>query len=98
MEAIEQTMAVAAVLALLFGTLWWLRRRALAGVTLSGKRGGPRLELREHLALGPQQVLHLVQCGRHTLLLATSPAGCVLIERVPIEKTESEIRSGEADR
>jgi len=83
----EQTMAVAAVLALLSGTLWWLRRRALPGVALPGKRGGRRLELLERLALAPQQVLYLVRYEDHALLLASSPAGCALIERVPLERT-----------
>jgi len=99
METIEQTMAVAAVLALLFGTLWWLRRRGLAGVALPGKHGGRRLESLEHLALGPQQVLHLVRLQDHALLLASSPAGCVLIERVPVERIDNrEMRAGGVDR
>lgn len=75
-------MAVAAVLALLVGTLWWLRRRGLAGAMLPGRRGGRRLESLERLALGPAQVLHLVRVENHTLLLASSPSGCVLLERI----------------
>jgi hypothetical protein len=38
----------------------------------------------DRLALGPQQVLHLVRLCDHALLLASSPAGCVLVERVPL--------------
>jgi flagellar biogenesis protein FliO len=94
MEAIGQTTAVAAVLALLAGTFWWLRRRGLAGVAWPGKRGGRRLESLERLALGPQQVLHLVRFEDHTLLLASSPAGWVLIERID----NGEVRAPEVDR
>jgi len=95
----EQTMAVAAVLALLSGTLWWLRRRALPGVALPAKRGGRRLELLERLALAPQQVLYLVRFDDHALLLASSPTGCSLIERVPTEGIGDRlIRAGEDDR
>jgi len=99
MEAIGQTMAVAAVLALLAATLWWLRRRGRDGAASPGKRGGRRLESLERLALGPQQVLHLVRSRDHALLLAFSPAACVLIERVPMERIDHrEVPAGEVDR
>jgi len=99
MEVIEQTMAVAAVLALLLGTLWWLRRRGLAAVGLRRKRGRRRMETLERLALGPQQTLHLVRLQGRVLLLASSPAGCALIERVPLESIDRpEIQSGEVGR
>jgi len=81
MEAIGQATAVTAVLALLLGVLFWLRRRGLAAVVLPGRHGARRLESIERLALGPQQVLHVVRFQNHTLLLACSPGGCVLIER-----------------
>ena len=84
MEPIEQAVAVGFVLVLLCGTLWWLRRRGLAGVPLVKRRSGRALEHLDRLALGPQQVLHLVRLCDHALLLASSPAGCVLVERVPL--------------
>ncbi len=81
MEAIQQTGAVAAVLALLFLTLWWLRRRGLAGITLGRKASARRMENLERLPLGPQHALHLVRLGESALLIASSPAGCTLIHR-----------------
>ena len=86
MEAIRETGAVAAVLALLLLTLWWLRRRGLTGVTLAGVTLGRRtavrrLESLERLALGPQHALHLVRLGGSALLISSSAAGCTLIHR-----------------
>ena len=81
MEAIRQTGAVAAVLALLLLTLWWLRRRGLTGVTLGRKTSVRRLESLERLPLGPQHALHLVRLGGSALLISTSAAGCSLIHR-----------------
>ena len=79
MEAIQQIAAIAGVLALLLATLWWLRQRGFAAVSLRKKTGGRRLEYVERLALGPQQTLHLVRVGDTELLLASSPAGCTLV-------------------
>ena len=99
MEVIEQTMAAAAVLALLLGILWWLRRRGLAAVALSGRCRGRQMEALDRLALGPQQTLHLVRVQDRTLLLASSQAGCVLIERLPIDRIAGrEIPSSEVAR
>jgi len=79
MEAIQQITAVAGVLALLVGTLWWLRRHGFTTANLGKKAGGRRLECVERLSLGPQQTLHLVRLGNTALLLASSPAGCSLV-------------------
>jgi flagellar biogenesis protein FliO len=81
MEAIQETGAVAAVLALLLLTLWWLRRRGLTGVTLGRRTAVRRLESLERLALGPQHALHLVRLGGSALLISSSSAGCALIHR-----------------
>ncbi len=81
MEVIQQTGAVAAVLALLLLTLWWLRRRGLAGMALGRKPLARRMESLERLALGPQHALHLVRLGGSALLISTSPTGCALIHR-----------------
>jgi flagellar biosynthetic protein FliO len=94
MEAIEQTMAVAGVLALLLGALWWLRRRGLASPAFPGRRAARRLQTLERAALGPGQFLHLVRIEDRILLLASSPAGCVLIERVAAADPAG-IRTGE---
>ena len=84
MEVMQQIASAGAVLALLLGTLWWLRRRgfavpALAGLS-PGRRTARRLECMERVALGPQQTLHLVRIGDRALLLASSPAGCTLLQ------------------
>ena len=81
MEVIQQTGAVAAVLALLLLTLWWLRKRGLTGVTLGRKAAVRRLESLERLPLGPQHALHLVRLGGSALLISSSAAGCALIHR-----------------
>jgi flagellar biogenesis protein FliO len=81
MEAIQQMGAVAAVLALLLLTLWWLRRRGLAGMTMGRKSAARRLENLERLPRGPQHALHLVRLGGSALLISASPAGCALIHR-----------------
>jgi flagellar biosynthetic protein FliO len=83
MEVLEQMMAVALVLLLLGGTLWWLRRRGFAGLALPRRHGERRMECLERLPLGPQHTLHLVRVGKSELLLASSPSGCALVEALP---------------
>lgn len=91
MEAIQQMAAVAVVLLLLGATLWVLRRRGFAGVTLGKKATERRIECLERLPLGPHHTLHLVRVGETELLLAISPSGCSLVERFAH-------RNGEAGR
>jgi flagellar biogenesis protein FliO len=88
MDEIGQVAAVALVLALLAVTLWWLRRRGIAGVLPAGVRPGGvfkikkaarRLECMERLPLGPHHTLHLVRLGETALLVASSPGGCSLV-------------------
>jgi flagellar biogenesis protein FliO len=85
METIQQTGAVVLVLALLPLTLWWVRRRGLAGMAgglpLVRKASPRNLESLERLALGPQHTLHLVRLGGTALLISASPAGCALLHR-----------------
>ena len=89
MEVMQQTAAVAGVLLLLGGTLWWLRRRGFAGLALGKKSSVRRLECLERLPLGPQHTLHLVRLGETALLLATSSAGCALVQSFPCRETEA---------
>jgi flagellar biogenesis protein FliO len=91
METVQQTGAVALVLALLLGTLWWLRRRGIASLAagLTARRGSARrLEAIERLTLGPQHTLHLVRMDRAALLISASPSGCALIHRT--DRSDSE--------
>jgi flagellar biosynthetic protein FliO len=80
MEALQQTSAVAGVLLLLIGTLWWLRRRGMAIPTMGRSSARRRMECLERVALGPQQTLHLVRVGDRALLVAASAAGCSLLQ------------------
>jgi hypothetical protein len=89
MDGIGQMAAVAGVLALLAGTLWWLRGGGLAGVLPARRPPGRRLECLERLPLSPQHTLHLVRLGETTLLLASSPGGCALVESFPPGLIES---------
>ncbi len=83
MEWIGQMGAVGLVLALLAATLWWLRRRGIAGILRPRSAAGRRMECLERLPLGPQHTLHLVRLGGRTMLVAASPAGCALVESFP---------------
>ena len=79
MEPIREVLAVGAVLLLLAASLWWLRRKGIAGRL----PGGPRkhtLQAVERLMLGPQHSLHLVRGAGRALLVATSPAGSSVLE------------------
>jgi flagellar biogenesis protein FliO len=82
MDVLQQIAAVTVVLALLAATLWRLRRRGFAGLPLVRKPAGRRLEHLERLPLSPQHTLHLVRLGDRALVVASSPAGCALLERL----------------
>jgi flagellar biogenesis protein FliO len=81
MEYGEHLMAAAAVPGALGAVLWWLRRRGWAAAR--PRAAVRRLQSMERLALAPQHTLHLVRVGEEALLVACSPAGCTLLDRVP---------------
>ena len=83
-----QLAAVAGVLTLLGLTLGILRRRGLAGLTMTKNKPARRLECLERLPLGPHHTLHLVRMGETALLVASSPGGCSLVQSVPPETLE----------
>ena len=75
-------LATGAVLAMLGAVLWYARKRGwVSGAT--GRRTERQLETLERLALGPHHSLHLVRVGEEALVVACSPAGCALLDRVP---------------
>lgn len=80
MELIRQTLAVGGVLLLLAASLWWLRRKGLAGIRPARSGRQRTLEAVERLALGPQHSLHLVRLSGRGLLVGISPAGCAVLE------------------
>ena len=82
MDLLQQTAAVAFVLTLLGGSLYFLRRRGYAVSALGRRGGGRRLECVERVALGPQQTLHLVRLGDRALVVAASPSGCALLQEL----------------
>ena len=82
MEILSQMLSVAAVLAMLGGALWWLRRKGMAQFAPIGARrkAGRRLELIERLPLTPQHSLHLVRIVDKAVLIALSPSGCTVLD------------------
>lgn len=82
MDAIQPMLAVLFVLALLGGTLYWLRSKGIARFGVQGlSRGGERrMQSIERLPLTAQHSLHLVSVGGRTLLIAVSPGGCSLLD------------------
>jgi flagellar biosynthetic protein FliO len=75
-----QMAAVVGVLTLLLLILWFLRRRGMAGVLPARAKPARRLECLERLPLGPHHTLHLVRLGETSLLVASSPGGCSLVQ------------------
>jgi hypothetical protein len=88
MDFIEQMAASGAVVAALTTFLWWLRHKGLASLLQGRRTSDRRLERLEYLSLGPQHALHLVRLGETTLLLASFPAGCTLVQAVPRQQLE----------
>jgi len=80
---LQQFLAVFLVLGLLGGLLWLLRSRGMAYPRGSARRKSARhLESIARLPLTPQHSVHLVRVSDHAVLLALSPTGCTLVERV----------------
>src|SRR5262249_17274129 len=93
MEMFRQIAAVVAVLGLLWGALWWLRRKGMVLPVTPGRVKRTRcLESLERLALTPQHSLHLVRVSEKVVLIALSPSGCTLLEGVSC--SELSVRTG----
>ena len=80
MEVIAPFGGIALTLALLAGSLWWLRRKDV-GQWRPGR--GVHLEILESRGLAPGHTLHLVRVADRVLALATHGAGCTLLEARP---------------
>ncbi len=79
MEALQPVAAIVLVLALLGGALFLLKRRGMA--TFTGSAGRPRqLELIERVALDAQHSIHLVRVGGRSVLIATAPGQCQILD------------------
>jgi len=85
MEMFEQLFMVAAVLGVLCGGLWLLKRKGWAYTSIRTplRDGQPRLEVLDRLVLSPHHSLHLVRMADRTLLIGLSPNGCNLIDGAP---------------
>ena len=82
MQLTEQIGMVLLVFALLGGLLWFSKRRGLAAFSIGARRGGNsrRLEVLERVSLTPQHALHLVRVSDRTVLIATAPSACTLLD------------------
>jgi flagellar biogenesis protein FliO len=82
MESLQQLLTVVFVLALLGGTVYWLRSKGMARFTTRslGRKLNRRMESIERLPLTPQHSLHLVRVAGRVLLIAVSPGGCSILD------------------
>jgi flagellar biogenesis protein FliO len=82
MQLTEQIGMVLLVFALLGALLWFTKRRGLASFPLGGRRAGNgrRLEVLERVPLTAQHALHLVRVADRTVLIATAPSSCTLLD------------------
>jgi flagellar biogenesis protein FliO len=79
----QQVLAVFLVLGLLAAALWFLRSRGLAHYGGPVRRKATRhLEAIARLPLTPQHSVHLIRVSDHAILVALSPSGCTLVERM----------------
>jgi len=78
----QQILSVLLVLGLLGGLLWLLRNRGMALPRVARRKSERHLESIARLPLTPQHSVHLVRVSDHAVLLALSPSGCTLVERV----------------
>jgi flagellar biogenesis protein FliO len=96
MQLTEQIGMVLLVFALLGGLLWFTKRRGMASFPLGSRRNanGRRLEVLERIPLTAQHALHLVRVADRTVLIATAPSSCTLLDApVTLEKALSDTSS-----
>jgi flagellar biogenesis protein FliO len=89
MEMIQPLLAVVLVVALLCGSLYFLRLRGAAAFRLPRiSSGGLRkLEVLERVSLGPHHALHVVRVGDRSIVLATAPSSCqVVCDLAPVRE------------
>jgi flagellar biogenesis protein FliO len=82
MQLTEQIGMVLLVFGLLGALLWFSKRRGLASFGAGARRGGRgrRLEVLERIPLTAQHALHLVRVSDRTVLIATAPSSCTLLD------------------
>jgi flagellar biogenesis protein FliO len=90
MQLTEQIGMVLLVFALLGGLLWFAKKRGVASFPMVSRRSGNgrRLEVLERVPLTAQHALHLVRVSDRTVLIATAPSSCTLLDApITLEKT-----------
>jgi flagellar biogenesis protein FliO len=82
MQLTEQIGMVLAVFGLLGALLWFSKRRGWAAFSIGQRRSGNgrRLEVLERVPLTAQHALHLVRVSDRTVLIATAPSSCTLLD------------------
>jgi flagellar biogenesis protein FliO len=98
MEQFEQLFAVAGVLMLLGGSLYFLRGRGMArfGLKTAGAANARQLQSIERLPLTPQHSLHLIRVYGRIVLIAVSPGGCSVLDGSAwSQSTQEWIQSGD---
>jgi len=94
MQLTEQIGMVLLVFALLGGLFWFAQSRGLAAFRIGAPRcgNGRRLEVLERVGLTPQHALHLVRVSDRTVLIATAPSSCTLLDApVTLESSTSSL-------
>lgn len=92
MQLTEQIGMVLAVFALLGGLMWFAKRRGMATFAMGPRRtgNGRRLEVLERVPLTAQHSLVLARVGDRTVLIATAPSACTLLDaQVKLETAAS---------
>jgi flagellar biosynthetic protein FliO len=92
MQLSEQIGMILLVFALLGGLLWFAKRRGMVALGAMPRRSGStrRLEVLERIPLTPQHAVHLVRVADRTVLIATAPNSCTLLNApVTAESTTS---------
>jgi flagellar biogenesis protein FliO len=80
---VQQAIAIAVVLAALWGVVWLLRRKELAVGSLRLRRNGSaRMQQIERLHLTPQHSLHLLLIEGQKIVLAVHPHGVTLVSEL----------------
>jgi flagellar biogenesis protein FliO len=87
MDVLQPLTATLFVMALLGGALMLLRKRGAATIRFPAA-GARRLQVVERVSLGPHHGLHLVQMGDRTILVATAPNSCQLLDALPAGEGE----------
>lgn len=73
----QQFLAIAFVLAALWGTVWFLRRKGatLSGIRLRPRNQSARIEQLDRLNLTPQHSIYLLNVDGRKIVLALHPHG-----------------------